>query len=286
MATAENDQHSFIILNKAQGDAVRGITSEGHGLDPVRKLLSFYILPTRVLNDPAHAAKHEQLASLPQFQIARSTEPLHPLASLTRIVEPLSDSTDVMYDIHAISEMVFEYKSFDTLNLSPADIFEKKTQINIDPTTANGTLNIIALKSISVSLTDHITFTEDYKPNDSASISIKEDYLNFLKITNNRIIEAISEIENKTQLNEDTQKSINVAKISIDSICTDVREWIIRNQSRVVNAGLKIGALGTLTAFLSFCGVHPDIGFLATAAVMEGDQVLPTLKDNLAKKEK
>ena len=59
----------FILLTAGQADAVRG-TSEAvpsAALDPVARQGSVYILGVEVLADPAHAAHHDYLATLPRM---------------------------------------------------------------------------------------------------------------------------------------------------------------------------------------------------------------------------
>ena len=55
-----------IQLTPAQADVVRGETSPGHWLMPVPLDDGTFMLPLRVLSDPAHAAVRDQLAALPQ----------------------------------------------------------------------------------------------------------------------------------------------------------------------------------------------------------------------------
>lgn len=70
----------FIILTEAQGDAVRGESSPGAGLAPV--LLAggeTWVLPARVLSDPAHASKWPLLTGLPQRTVAPEEWPADPV---------------------------------------------------------------------------------------------------------------------------------------------------------------------------------------------------------------
>jgi membrane-bound inhibitor of C-type lysozyme len=56
----------MIILTAPQAAAVRGETSAGAALDPVALADGVtFVLPEKVLSDPAHAARHALLAALP-----------------------------------------------------------------------------------------------------------------------------------------------------------------------------------------------------------------------------
>jgi len=56
----------YIVLDAAGVAEVRGPTEAGHALEPVPLAdgVSF-VLPAEVLEDPAHAARHELLAQAP-----------------------------------------------------------------------------------------------------------------------------------------------------------------------------------------------------------------------------
>lgn len=57
-----------ISLTTEQAAAVRGDNASGTAmLDPIQVADDQFILPLRVLDDPAHASHHAFLASLPQF---------------------------------------------------------------------------------------------------------------------------------------------------------------------------------------------------------------------------
>ncbi|SER61899.1 hypothetical protein SAMN05216548_1317 [Faunimonas pinastri] len=63
----------MIILTAAEADKVRGETSDGHELEPV--LLAdgvTFVLPEAVLTDPAHAERHELLATFPTREVAQA----------------------------------------------------------------------------------------------------------------------------------------------------------------------------------------------------------------------
>lgn len=57
----------FLILTEAQAAVVRGETTPGHALMPV-PCKEGWMLPVRVLDDPAHAQHHELLNSLPRVE--------------------------------------------------------------------------------------------------------------------------------------------------------------------------------------------------------------------------
>lgn len=60
----------MIILTASQAIQVSGETSDGNELRPVKLADGItFVLPPEVLTDPAHAAHHEFLASLPQREI-------------------------------------------------------------------------------------------------------------------------------------------------------------------------------------------------------------------------
>jgi hypothetical protein len=66
----------MIILNATQADAIRGITTPGHSLEPVPLADgATYVLPESVLADPAHAIHHDLLASLPTRDVAEDEYP-------------------------------------------------------------------------------------------------------------------------------------------------------------------------------------------------------------------
>ena len=56
----------FLILTEAQADTVRGASGASAALDP-RPLANGteWALPVRVASDPAHAARHALLSTLP-----------------------------------------------------------------------------------------------------------------------------------------------------------------------------------------------------------------------------
>lgn len=58
----------LIVLTEAEADAVRGPTLQPRLVDTGPYAGSF-ILPPRVIEDPAHAQHHDLLASLPQADI-------------------------------------------------------------------------------------------------------------------------------------------------------------------------------------------------------------------------
>lgn len=57
---------SFLILTKTQADAVRGESSPEHLLMPIELADGKFCLPARVLDDAAHASKHDVLKNLPR----------------------------------------------------------------------------------------------------------------------------------------------------------------------------------------------------------------------------
>lgn len=59
---------SFLILTKAQAEAVRGVSVPGHALEPVECEDGTFVLPDRVLNDPHHSIKKTALASRPKVE--------------------------------------------------------------------------------------------------------------------------------------------------------------------------------------------------------------------------
>lgn len=65
----------MIILTQEQADHVRGETSPGHALDPVRLKSGAYVLNEEVLADPAHAKHHDYLASLDTREVAPNEYP-------------------------------------------------------------------------------------------------------------------------------------------------------------------------------------------------------------------
>lgn len=52
----------WIVMSAAQAAGVAGTSTAGHALDPRPLADGRFALPTRVLRDPAHAAKHPALA--------------------------------------------------------------------------------------------------------------------------------------------------------------------------------------------------------------------------------
>lgn len=66
----------MLILTEQQAAALRGPTGQGAALNPV--ILAdgaTWVLPARVLDDPAHAAVHAVLAVLPQRAVDPSEFP-------------------------------------------------------------------------------------------------------------------------------------------------------------------------------------------------------------------
>lgn len=68
----------FILLTAAEADQVRGPTTPPAALMPVERQGGVYILGVEVLDDPAHAGRHEYLAALPQLD---DSDPAFPPAS-------------------------------------------------------------------------------------------------------------------------------------------------------------------------------------------------------------
>lgn len=56
-------------MNEAQADAVRGPTAPGSALEPVLLADGRLVLPLSVLDDPAHAQRHDRLVSYPIDEI-------------------------------------------------------------------------------------------------------------------------------------------------------------------------------------------------------------------------
>lgn len=56
---------TMILLTPAQADQVRGPTSPMSALMPRELADGNFVLPIAVLNDPAHAIRHDFLATLP-----------------------------------------------------------------------------------------------------------------------------------------------------------------------------------------------------------------------------
>jgi len=55
-----------IILNASEADQVRGETTDGAALDPIKLADGVtFVLPEAVLTDPAHESKRAFLATLP-----------------------------------------------------------------------------------------------------------------------------------------------------------------------------------------------------------------------------
>ena len=59
---------SYLILTPEQADSVRGETSPGFALSPVELADGTFMLPDRVLSDPAHESKWAALAKFPTAQ--------------------------------------------------------------------------------------------------------------------------------------------------------------------------------------------------------------------------
>jgi len=68
----------MIILTQEQAQEVRGVSSEGAGLDPRQLLGGEFALPEAVLSDPAHAEKHEYLSTLPTREVTEEEWPPQP----------------------------------------------------------------------------------------------------------------------------------------------------------------------------------------------------------------
>lgn len=66
----------MIVLDAVQAADVAGPTAPGHALDP-RRLADgeTWVLPTSVLEDPAHYAMHQALSALPQRQVSAGEFP-------------------------------------------------------------------------------------------------------------------------------------------------------------------------------------------------------------------
>lgn len=60
----------MIILTAAQADQVRGPTSPGAALEPVRLSDGTFALPETCATDPAHVMHHTLLQSLPARAVA------------------------------------------------------------------------------------------------------------------------------------------------------------------------------------------------------------------------
>jgi hypothetical protein len=65
----------MIIMTEVQADMVRGETIEGHAIMPVRLNDGSYCVSEAVLSDPAHAAKHDLLSSMPKRLVEPSEFP-------------------------------------------------------------------------------------------------------------------------------------------------------------------------------------------------------------------
>jgi len=66
----------FIILTKAQADALRGMTSGTTALMPVPlKNGTEWALPAKVLDDPAHASKRRALAAITKRELTKADWP-------------------------------------------------------------------------------------------------------------------------------------------------------------------------------------------------------------------
>jgi hypothetical protein len=68
---------TFIILTAEQAAAVRGKTSPWTALDPVPLADGkTFVLPSRVLDDPAHVSKRLALLTLPERLVAATEWPV------------------------------------------------------------------------------------------------------------------------------------------------------------------------------------------------------------------
>lgn len=66
-----------IILDAAQAESLRGPTAPTAELVPLPLADgTTWVLPVAVLDDPAHAARHDVLAALPQRAVARDAFPV------------------------------------------------------------------------------------------------------------------------------------------------------------------------------------------------------------------
>lgn len=65
----------FIILSKAEADAVRGKTSPSTALDPIEMEDGTFILPDVVLTDPAHRTRKAALEPM-QRKTVSEIEPI------------------------------------------------------------------------------------------------------------------------------------------------------------------------------------------------------------------
>jgi len=57
----------FILLDAAQADSVRGLSTPSAALDPIEREGGVFVLGVEVLTDPAHEAHWSYLAALPQM---------------------------------------------------------------------------------------------------------------------------------------------------------------------------------------------------------------------------
>jgi hypothetical protein len=66
----------FIILTESEADHVRGPTGPDSALAPVALASGTeWVLPSGVLNDPAHAVHHAYLDALPQREVTADEFP-------------------------------------------------------------------------------------------------------------------------------------------------------------------------------------------------------------------
>lgn len=70
---------AFLILTAAEAQAVSGATAPGSALWPVALADGVrFVLPVAVLADPAHAARHAELAMLPVAEVPSTDFPALP----------------------------------------------------------------------------------------------------------------------------------------------------------------------------------------------------------------
>lgn len=55
----------MLILSAEQAEQIRGVTAEGHALEPIALIDGTFVLPEECLSDPAHAARRAVLEGLP-----------------------------------------------------------------------------------------------------------------------------------------------------------------------------------------------------------------------------
>lgn len=65
----------MLILTEEQAIEMAGQSTPGHSLDPRPLKSGEYVLPRRVLHDPAHGAKLEFLSSLPERDVGMDEFP-------------------------------------------------------------------------------------------------------------------------------------------------------------------------------------------------------------------